>query len=177
LNRFQKQSRLAKICLEVIAHTLSDEQVDSLRREFAKFDPQGIGEISLSSFRTALEQNRSFSRPDIDYIFDGIDFSKNKTIQYHEFIAAALSQKQITERDMRCAFDIMSNHTGKITLESLQDIIGHEEVHLGPAEDIMREEQLSPTKSFGFEEFSRIMRGTGTPLGSPKNRKDILYPS
>lgn len=174
LNRFQKHSRLAKICLEVVAHTLPDEKVDDLRREFAKFDPLGIGEISLASFRTALEQNGSFSRSDIDYMFDGINFSKDKTIQYHEFIAAAVSQKQIDENEMKTAFEIMSNHSGKITLESLQDILGGEEIHLGSAAEIMREEQLSPSdKPFGFDEFCRVMRATGSPVPT-KTKKQLV---
>ena len=158
LIRFKKQSRLAKVCLEVVAHTLPDDKIDGLRQEFAKFDPQAVGEISLNNFRTALELDGSICRSDIDYIFDGIDLSKNKTVQYHKFIAAALSQKQITEREMRSAFDIMSNNTGKITLDLLQGIIGHDQIHLGPTEDILLEEQLSPTQAIEYEDFARIMR-------------------
>ena len=179
LNRFQKQSRLTKICLEVVAHTLPDEKIKNLKKEFLKFDAKALGQISLGDFRKVLSNNDSFAARDIDFIFDGIDFGNTKMIEYHEFIAAAVSQREISENNIRVAFDVMSNHSKSIGLDDLEEILGDED-HLGTAEEIMREMNYSPSSRLNFDDFRSIMRSGGTPLQSPyakSSKKISFFPS
>ena len=43
LSSFQKQSKLQKLCMNVVAHTLSHEQIKELTAEFSKFDTNQTG--------------------------------------------------------------------------------------------------------------------------------------
>ena len=47
--------------MEVVAHTLDHDQIKDLKKEFCKFDPKGVGEISWENFKKVLEENQAFS--------------------------------------------------------------------------------------------------------------------
>jgi calcium-dependent protein kinase len=148
---FQKRSRFNKIVMEVIAHSLSAEQIFDLRREFAKLDKLGTGVISCTSLRQVLVENSSLLDEDINHIFEGIDIDKSNNIEYHEFIAATISRKQITDANLKAAFEKLSRHNDGISDSDLQDLLGENE-YLGTVDEILKEEDLSPSNKISFDQ-------------------------
>lgn len=124
LRKFTKRSSFAKVCMEVVAHTLLPEQISDLRKDFAKLDISNTGEITFSDLRKVLEGNGKFTVEDLSYIFNGIDWEQTGKISYHEFIAASLTTKEITEENMRVAFEKISSHADYITSDNIVDILG-----------------------------------------------------
>jgi len=124
LKGFDKRSSLTKLCLEVVAHTLQNDQIATLRNEFSKLDVNKNGQISLGDLRVALEQHGSFREEDLKHIFSGVDFDQTGTIYYHEFLAATVSRKNITEGNIKVAFDRISNHNEYITSEDIENLLG-----------------------------------------------------
>jgi calcium-dependent protein kinase len=56
---FREYSDMQKLLCEVMSFTLLPEQIQGLRKEFEKYDKEGIGEISLSTLKNVLIGNAS----------------------------------------------------------------------------------------------------------------------
>jgi calcium-dependent protein kinase len=112
LMAFKESSDMQKLLSEVLAFTLLPEQIEELRDDFEKIDPEGDGEISLNSLKRVLMQNAevgalgALTETEIEEIFDSIRVRKHEpTIRWHEFLAAGLSQARVDDRNLRLAFD------------------------------------------------------------------------
>mmetsp|Transcript_23803 Transcript_23803/g.34084 ORF Transcript_23803/g.34084 Transcript_23803/m.34084 type:complete len:701 (+) Transcript_23803:28-2130(+) len=178
LHKFVRSSTLVKICMEVIAHTLQPEQIADLRREFIRIDSTQTGEITYADLRRTLEQHGSFSEEDLSFIFNGVDFDHTGKISYHEFLAATISMREVTEENLRVAFDKMSNHNLYIAAEDIADLLGadasEEDIHM-----ILEENNLKPSSQIYFNEFKQIMNGGNSSpmIHSPyrTHKKKIVF--
>mmetsp|Transcript_3064 Transcript_3064/g.4317 ORF Transcript_3064/g.4317 Transcript_3064/m.4317 type:complete len:519 (+) Transcript_3064:221-1777(+) len=132
---FRKNSEIRRILCEVVSSTLLPTQIKELTKEFHKLDVDQTGEISLGSFRNALVNNSSrsqFSREIltdelIQDIFNAMSVHKrvDPKLKYHEFIAAALCQCQVDERNLKLAFEKLdTDHKGHITLKDVMNFMG-----------------------------------------------------
>jgi calcium-dependent protein kinase len=86
-------------------------------------DSDGSGEISLEALERVLISSAgtgslgALSTEEIHDIFHAMSVSKNqktkKSIHWHEFLAATLSQSQVDHRNLRLAFERLdSDHKG-----------------------------------------------------------------
>lgn len=123
---FNKKSELTKLCMEVVAHTLSTTQIESLRTQFKLLDKNNSGEILYSDLKNVLQRQSGISAANLEVMFgSGNDVDGNQTkIKYHEFLAATLSRQNITENNMRVAFDKLSNCHEYITVGDIKDLLG-----------------------------------------------------
>ena len=106
LVRFKTLSPTQQVFCKVLSLTLSTEQTVSFHREFEAFDADGVGMISLASFKEVLaSQDACLSEEEAEGIFNAMCRRKTEIrIQWHEFVAAAISLCQIDERNLRLAF-------------------------------------------------------------------------
>lgn len=82
MSKFQRRSSLAKLFLEVVAHTLTPDQIVSLRREYIKLDTTRSGVISIQDLRSVFDgqsgphkkDSPSLSDLEIAQIFDSVDY-------------------------------------------------------------------------------------------------------
>lgn len=109
---FRQYSDMRKVLCEVLSFTLLPEQIAELRKEFEKIDHDGDGEISLGELKQVLQEQAesgslgALTEHQIEDIFNALRFQKTEpTIQWHEFIAAGLSQCNFDERNLKLAFD------------------------------------------------------------------------
>ena len=130
---FRDCTEIEKLLREVLSFSLLPDQVGTVSREFHKLDTEGSGEISLFSLRCALMQATEhchdsavrLSEQDIEEIFNALRVRKTETtIHWHEFVAATLSQCCIDERNLKLAFDRLSNCKDHIALQDLTMLIG-----------------------------------------------------
>ena len=168
LRNFEKRTMLTKICMEVIAHSLSSDQITDLKHEFAKFDPLCTGEISHANLHDILRASKfttNISELDLNHIIDGIDLEHSGKIRYHEFIAATLSENMITDNNLQLAFEKLSNHHTYITKDDFLDLIGTDG-SVDEIDDMFRENNMSPNHTkINFKQFKDLMR-----KGSPRKR-------
>eukprot|EP01041_Mallomonas_annulata_P006562 gene6562-13276_t len=123
LKEFTTRSMLSKICLEVTAHVLSNNEIENLRIEFAKFDIENTGQIKFLHMKEILLKTSRFSLDEIKKIWDDLDIDHNGILNYHEFIAATINQKYITETNMKLAFDKLSRHHDYICIDDIVDLL------------------------------------------------------
>lgn len=173
LVNFKEYSDMRKLLCEVLSFTLIPDQIQGLRKEFAKVDTDGSGEISLSALKTVLLGNAAqgslgaLSEEEVEDIFNAMRVSKSETtIHWHEFIAAGLSHCKVDERNLKLAFDRLdADHTGYITYENFMDLIGNGAVH---SEQALREmwgeaSVNSSDAHITYEDFLLLMKGQAKP--------------
>lgn len=122
---FKSLSSTKRFLCEVLSFTLQPEQIQGLHEEFEKMDVDGTGEITLSKFKGALlaqSDEHLLRDEEIEDIFSGLKVRNTDTsIQWHEFIAACLSQCRIDDRNIRLAFERLDrDRKGFITWKDLQ---------------------------------------------------------
>lgn len=112
LIQFKEYSNMRKFLCEVLSFTLLPEQIVHLREEFEKVDPDGEGEISLSTLKEVLLESAedgtlgALTEDEVESLFDALRVRKTEAkIRWHEFIAAGLSQCSFDDRNLRIAFD------------------------------------------------------------------------
>lgn len=168
LVNFKEYSDMRKLLCEVLSFTLIPDQIQGLRKEFAKVDTDGSGEISLSALKTVLLGNAAqgslgaLSEEEVEDIFNAMRVSSTETtIHWHEFIAAGLSHCKVDERNLKLAFDRLdADHTGYITFENFMDLIGNGAGHSEEALRAMWGEASSNKGQYiTYEDFLLLMKG------------------
>lgn len=134
LKKFASRPIFYKMCLETIAYTLLPDQVRALREQFQTLDPNNTGEITYSDMKRLMKETGLLTKEELVSLFSS-DFlhqsdAVEPTISYHEFIAATLTRQQVTEINMKTAFDILSRHTDHIDIDSIRDLLGVDAVKL-----------------------------------------------
>lgn len=124
LDSYIKRSSLAKIMMDVVAHTLVPEQIADLRAQFTKFDVTESGEISLTDLRSVLAGFEGFREEDLNLIFKNLDLDQTGKISYHEFLAATITRQNIKEENLQIAFERMSDHGEFITAADIKNLLG-----------------------------------------------------
>ena len=143
---FNRRSALTKLCMEVVAHTLTADQISSLREQFKILDKDNSGEIAYSDLKNVLQRQGQISSANMEHMFSHDLDQQGTKIKYHEFLAATLSRKNITETNVKVAFEKLSNHHDYITIEDIKDLLGKDATD----EDVramMKEANLDPENS------------------------------
>lgn len=76
LDNFIQRTKLSKIIMDVVAHTLLPEQIVDLRIQFTKFDKSETGQISLADMRSILIQFPGFKEDHLNDIFSNLDIDQ-----------------------------------------------------------------------------------------------------
>jgi len=180
---FKEYSEMRKLLCEVLSFTLIPEQIQDLRKEFEKMDTDGSGEITLQALKkvllkTAVSGNLGgLTEEEVEDIFNAMRVRKSDaTIQWHEFIAAGLSQCKVDDRNLQLAFDRMdSEHKGYINLDNVMDLLGSNGVENGrDAIQMMFEDCLKSCNAenarITYDDFLLLMKGqTREPHKSDNN--------
>jgi len=178
---FKEYSDMRKLLCEVLSFTLLPDQIKDLRAEFEKIDTDGSGEISLEALKQVLIHNASagslgaLTEEEVEDIFHAMRVRKSEpTIQWHEFIAAGLSQCKVDDRNLRLAFDrIDSDHKGYISFDDVLDLMGNavtEESLRSIFQDSMTNENPEDAR-ITYEDFLFLMKG------QTKGRKGEISPT
>ena len=184
LVHFKELSDMRKLLSEVLSFTLLPYQIKDLRGQFEKIDTSGSGEISLSDLRHVLMKSAeegslgALNEQDMEDIFNALRVRKSDPmIRWHEFIAAALSQCKVDERNLKLAFDRIDNEgKGYITLDDLRAMVGADGCFDGNAslsvvwsDGISQCKRCCEDERITYEDFRSIMKGQAPePQGIPR---------
>jgi calcium-dependent protein kinase len=175
LVNFKNYSDMRKLLCEVLSFTLLPDQIAGLRGEFEKMDTDGSGEISLQALKQVLLENAgagslgALTEEEVEDIFNAMRVRKDEpTIQWHEFIAAGLSQCKVDDRNLKLAFDRLdSDHKNYISLADMMDLMGNAYSETALKEMFQDTLNLGSTEEarITYDDFLRLMKGQ-----APKRR-------
>lgn len=151
-----KRTKLSKIIMDVVAHTLLPEQIADLRVQFTKFDKSESGQISLADLRSILIQFPGFQEDHLNDIFVNLNIDQTGQISYHEFLAATISRQSIKEENLQIAFERMSDRRTYITNQDIKNLLGNTNYDV---DKIMEEVGLHAESTINFDQFKAIMNG------------------
>eukprot|EP00930_Biecheleria_cincta_P055316 TRINITY_DN41645_c0_g1_i1.p1 TRINITY_DN41645_c0_g1~~TRINITY_DN41645_c0_g1_i1.p1 ORF type:complete len:484 (+),score=101.28 TRINITY_DN41645_c0_g1_i1:61-1512(+) len=167
LRSFNAANRFKRLALQVIATQLSEDKYNHLRRLFLSLDNNGDGMLSIKEISDGLKEAKLDSR-ELQQILSTIDCDRSGMIEYKEFLAATMDQRDYLNSDACwsafCVFD--KNGDGKISLDELKLVLKDESVgaalkdsKLQSAEELMREIDRDGNNEIDFEEFMAMMTG------------------
>jgi len=128
LRRFKSQDVLSKAVLHVVAGLLDDAETSAIRSAFLSLDAAGDGRLSPRELQEGLRlSGLDLSEQEMQEIFEGIDVNGTGTIEYTEFLAAAVDRSKCQEEGVcRYAFDVLDwDGDGEISPKDLKHALHH----------------------------------------------------
>jgi calcium-dependent protein kinase len=157
LKTFGKMNKLKQTAIDVIAFSLTQNQMKHLREAFKSMDKDNSGVIGIEEFHHALSDSGT-SKAEIDELFTAIDRDGGGTISYSEFVAATVSrQNYLTEERLRAAFDRLDvDKTGDISLTDLKAVMG-DMYNEDALKAMIGQADIHDDGKIHYEEFLEIM--------------------
>jgi len=166
MRAFCTQNRLKKAALQIIAKELQEEQIQQLQEMFVSLDRNGDGKVTFQELEEGIAR---MEKPDIAAnireVAHEVDVNRSGSIDYSEFLAAALDRRQYEEEKV-CwsafhAFD--RDGDGSINREELHMVleVGNIEAVMGGEcmSRILAEHDENNDGLISFQEFMQMMRG------------------
>lgn len=135
--QFAQLDGLSKLAVVVVAARLPHNEIGDVAADFAAFDQDGDGRLSLSEFFAALGGRVSGDKcasselgVDVEEaaaLFDALDVKGDgRAISYREFVAANLCGRlRVTEHRLRDAFEAIDiEATGYLTPRAVRNFVG-----------------------------------------------------
>jgi calcium-dependent protein kinase len=155
--------------VQVIAESLSEEEIGGLKELFKMIDTDNSGTITYDELKNGLKRVGSdLMEPEIQALMDAADIDNSGTIDYGEFLAATLHMNKLErEESLVSAFAFFDKDgSGFITIDELSQAcqqFGLSDVHL---EDMIKDVDQNNDGQIDYSEFAAMMRkgnagGTG----------------
>jgi len=164
LEHFQNSGKFKRACMLIIAGRSLNTDDDDIRRLhdlFQEWDTNNDGVLSLQELKIGMERGGYFSDPnnanvDFEKVFENMDVRGTGVIDYTEFLAATLDERQFLRKDkMMTAFHMFdSNGDGKITLDELQAVLMKQNIK---ASDVFEELDANNDGIVEFAEFEAMI--------------------
>jgi len=158
LRRFQGEKKLKKVVLTLIAEQLEDKELQELRDTFQELDANKDGALSLPEIKTGLEKHGIQIPSDLGSILKALDTDGSGNIDYTEFIAASITQKQYSQKAVLWAafrrFDLDGN--GLISEKEMAAMI-QDDASFKVAKELIKEADVDGDGQVSFDEFCKIM--------------------
>ena len=161
LFQYQNANYLKKLSLLFIASRLDDNEIKDLNEIFSAFDQDKDGQISIKELKQGFLQLKSIhlDEHEINNLFKSIDVDKNNKIDYTEFLAATISEKNYLKRErlleVFCILDKDGN--GKITKEELMEVLKTEKTKEKEIEKYIKVADTNGDGIIDYIEFMKLM--------------------
>jgi len=161
LFQYMNSNYLKKLSLLFIASRLEDNEIKDLKDIFYAFDQDKDGQISLKELQDGFLQLKSTHLPEEDILnlFKSIDVDKNFRIDYTEFLAATISEKNYLKRERLfeafCMLD--KDNNGKITKEELMEVLKTEKSQEKEIEKYIKIADINGDGIIDYTEFLKLM--------------------
>jgi len=144
--------------------------IKDLKDIFYAFDQDKDGQISLKEFQDGFLQLKSthLTEHQIHNLFKSIDVNKNFRIDYTEFLAATISEKNYIKKERLFeAFCILDkDNNGKISKEELMEVLKTEKDQEKEIEKYIKTVDINGDGTIDYTEFLKLM---GSEEGIIKN--------
>eukprot|EP00929_Paragymnodinium_shiwhaense_P113356 TRINITY_DN81633_c0_g1_i1.p1 TRINITY_DN81633_c0_g1~~TRINITY_DN81633_c0_g1_i1.p1 ORF type:complete len:630 (-),score=143.37 TRINITY_DN81633_c0_g1_i1:104-1993(-) len=157
---FSQHSKLRRICLLMIARSLSKEEASQASQFFYSMDDSRDGTISFDELAAFMQDKVDVTRGELMKAFEALDTNDDKEIHYTEFLAALVSTRiGIRDEHIYSAFRKFDvSGTGYITLNGMRHVLGNtfEGVKV---EALMNEVDTERRGFITYHQFSAYVRG------------------
>jgi calcium-dependent protein kinase len=170
LKKFRSKNKLQKAALTVIACEVGGKELMDLKNTFLELDTDNSGVLSMEEIRTGLKKAGFKNVPDeLKKVMDSVDADGSGMIDYTEFIAASMSQRDFLQEEV-CwkAFRVFDKDgNGFISPQELEEVLGRDEgVDMEGQFNRTKDEIASIVKecdtdgdgNISFEEFLAMMK-------------------
>jgi len=161
LSNFAHISQFRRVCMSVMAWSLTNEERAKVRKAFVDLDLAHEGAIQVADLRSVLKQNFNFDEKEISCIIDALDQNSDQKIYYSEFLAAMVSTRIfIHDAMLRSAFRRFDrNNAGYITPDDLVAMLGKSS-KLENVSEMMSEVEVSNCGRISCEEFLQYFKSS-----------------
>jgi len=161
LRDFGKATKFKRVCLEMMAWSLSNEERAKVRDYFISMDTTQQGTITLGELQQVMVTKFHISDEETQAIFKAMDTNSDEEIHYSDFLAAMVSTRIAVHDDLLKQafkkFDI--DNSGFITVENMREVLG--ESHEGEeVESLMSEADFTHDGRISYAEFVAYIKGT-----------------
>lgn len=159
LVNFGKASAFRRLCLSLMAWSLTSEEQSKVQDAFLAFDVGHNGAILLWEFKQTLKDKFNFDDQTIQQLFKALDLSRTHQIHYSDFLAAMVSSKiEVQDEHLQQTFRRFDvDGSGYITADGLKQVLG--ETFCGERiEKLMKEADLEDDGQISYQEWIFYLR-------------------
>uniref|UniRef100_A0A0D9XLY9 non-specific serine/threonine protein kinase n=1 Tax=Leersia perrieri TaxID=77586 RepID=A0A0D9XLY9_9ORYZ len=160
LKQFSAMNRLKKLSLQVIVERLSEEEIVGLREMSKGMDTKKRSVVTFDELKGLRRYNPVFKDAEISDLMKAADNDTASTINWEEFIAAAVSLNKI-ERDehLMAAFTYFDKDgSGFITVDKLQKACMERNMEDSFLEEMIMEVDQNNDGQIDYAEFVTMMQ-------------------
>ena len=149
----------------VTAQLLSKEETAQASDIFNSFDANHDGWLSREELIVALSRKEAVAEAEVEVeqLMARVDLDKSGKIDYSEFISAWMAQEKKLNTDVldRAFSSIDSDHSGKISVEELEALLGRKgKASKGLWTDLLKQADHNGDGVIDLEEFRKLMVDT-----------------
>eukprot|EP01056_Protomagalhaensia_sp_Gyna25_P000727 Protomagalhaensia_sp_Gyna_25__726@NODE_1343_length_1924_cov_27_212202_g1075_i0_p1_GENE_NODE_1343_length_1924_cov_27_212202_g1075_i0NODE_1343_length_1924_cov_27_212202_g1075_i0_p1_ORF_typecomplete_len587_score113_89Pkinase/PF00069_25/3_9e70Pkinase_Tyr/PF07714_17/1_1e41EFhand_7/PF13499_6/3_3e09EFhand_7/PF13499_6/5_8e07Kinaselike/PF14531_6/1_2e13EFhand_6/PF13405_6/0_0043EFhand_6/PF13405_6/6_2e02EFhand_6/PF13405_6/3_1e05EFhand_6/PF13405_6/1e02EFhand_11/PF08976_11/2_9e05EFhand_11/PF08976_11/0_011EFha len=158
MRSFALGNAMRRAALALVAYSFSNGEVQGLYKEFKKLDKDRTGAIRLDQLVSALMEHLHMDDKEATRVFENIDQTGSREVQYTEFLAATLHAKMLTDETWtKEAFGRMdADHSGTITVDDLRHVLGDTFNGIS-VEEIMRSCAPPGRSELNYDEFRAVL--------------------
>ncbi|GJT19731.1 calcium-dependent protein kinase 26 [Tanacetum coccineum] len=161
---------------QVIAESLSEEEIAGLREMFKSMDTDNSGAITFDELKAGLKRfGSTLKDTEIRDLMDAADVDNSGTIDYGEFVAATMHLNKLDrEEHLVSAFRYFDkDNSGYITVDELQQACTDHNMTDFLVEDIIREVDQDNDGRIDYGEFVAMMTKGNAGMGRRTMRKSL----
>jgi calcium-dependent protein kinase len=170
LKSFGNASSFSKMCITAVARQLGHTHLKDIHSVFRELDANGDGTLSMEEVSMGLATMFGEGSPEYQeakQLYEGMDLDGSHAIDYTEFCAAGLSQKETSSDSIIWgafkAFDL--DNSGFLELRDIQQILDHADVQdvfssdvcKQCAEEILDKFDRDKDKKISFDDWKQLM--------------------
>ncbi|KAG6778232.1 hypothetical protein POTOM_018086 [Populus tomentosa] len=163
-------------CYQVIAESLSEEEIAGLKEMFKAMDTDDSGAITFDELKAGLRRYGSTLKDiEIRDLMDAADVDNSGTIDYGEFVAATVHLNKLErEEHLVAAFQYFDKDgSGYITVDELQQACAEHNMTDVLLEDIIKEVDQDNDGRIDYGEFVAMMQKGNAGIGRRTMRNSL----
>lgn len=160
LRDYGHQSRFHRICMLMMAWSLSAEEREKVEKYFLAMDSKHQGAITYEELKKVMVDQYKLPSKEVQKTFNALDTSHHKEIHFSDFLAAMISSHVEVHEDLIHEafrkFDI--DDTGYITADNLRQVLG-ETFEGQKVEKLLNEADTLHNGKLSYHEFAAYLTG------------------
>ncbi|CAN6246548.1 unnamed protein product [Urochloa humidicola] len=176
IKQFSAMNKLKKMALQVIAESLSEEEIAGLKEMFMAMDTDNSGAITYDELKEGLRKYGSTLKDtEIRDLMEAADIDNSGTIDYIEFIAATLHLNKLErEEHLVAAFSYFDKDgSGYITVDELQQACKEHNMPAAFLDDVIKEADQDNDGRIDYGEFVAMMTKGNMGVGRRTMRNSL----